>query len=130
MQVDPRLTPGWSHADPACFQCLKIKHDKLPLNAAFICNMRHYNVVRFLHSRGANMNAQDMWNYATPLILAAEGGHPEAGPSKLFDPTTLSAALCILDSSSFSSSSSSSNTTSTSSSSSSKCLILELDGIS
>ena len=31
--------------------------------------------LELLYERGADVNAQDAWNYATPLIVAAEGGH-------------------------------------------------------
>ena len=38
-----RLTPGFRSRPHACFQCLKLKYDKLLSNFAFKCNLRRYN---------------------------------------------------------------------------------------
>ena len=40
VQVDPRLTPGCPQADPACFQRLKVRYDKLLSDVAFNFNLR------------------------------------------------------------------------------------------
>ena len=39
-----RFTPGLCCRPHACFQLLKLKHDKVLSNFAFNCNLRHYKL--------------------------------------------------------------------------------------
>ena len=78
-----RLTPGFRSAPHACFQRLRLKHDKLLSNFAFNCNVRHYTAAASPSSPSGCSSAASPPHPASMWWLNSNTPQPR-GPARFY----------------------------------------------